>query len=171
MEPALPVPNPSMQELTFSVLQGSVRIQAFEATEKAGRVDDLCLQSLAALLANAQSSSVFSFVVSGQVALAEPLNLKFNRLAAQWRHKIRYSSSLRQNIMQPAYWDIIKMDKAALPFIFAEMKGPRWADWLFALRVITSDMADAPQFAAEAKLNEIREVWLKWDLNKNYLVA
>jgi len=159
------------EDVTLNISGVSLRVQAFEATEKTGRVDDLCLQSLVTLLANAQSSSVFSFVVSGQVALAEPLNLKFNRLAAQWRHKIRYSSSLRQNIMQPAYWDIIKMDKAALPFIFAEMKGPRWADWLFALRAITSDMADAPQFAAEAKLNEIREVWLKWGLNKNYLVA
>lgn len=96
---------------------------------------------------------------------------RFAHLAKLWREKIRYSSSLRYHIMQPEYWDIIKMDKAALPYIFAEMTGPRWADWLFALRVITSDIQNAPQIAPEAKLNDIRSAWLQWSRDNNYLAA
>lgn len=70
-------------------------------------------------------------------------------------------------MMQPEYWDIIKMDKAALRFIFKEMKGPRWADWLFALRVITDQTLGTP----ESGINEIREAWLKWGRENGYLAA
>jgi hypothetical protein len=96
---------------------------------------------------------------------------RFAQLAKAWREKTRYSSSLRQHTMQPEYWDIIKMDRVALPFIFEEMKGSRWADWLFALRVITCDMTGAPKLAPETKLSDVRNAWLQWAVNKDYLVA
>jgi hypothetical protein len=92
---------------------------------------------------------------------------RFAQLMENWRKKIRYSSSLKRNILQPEYWDIIQMDKAALPFIFREMEGPRWADWLFALRVI----ADRTVGTSESGINEVRDAWLKWGRDNGYLAA
>jgi hypothetical protein len=67
-------------------------------------------------------------------------------------------------VKNPAYREIVAMDRLALPFIMAELE--REPDlWFSALREITKENPVPPQSAGNLK--EMAAAWIKWGLENN----
>ncbi len=84
---------------------------------------------------------------------------KFFSLAEAWRHDVRFTSSLTEMILHPAYQRIIGMGGAAVPFILHELE--RKPDhWFWALTAITGVDPVLPD--DRGKLKKMAETWLRW---------
>ena len=91
---------------------------------------------------------------------------RFNELAAKWKSETKYSSSMTDMILHPAYMRIIGMGKEALPLILRELR--REPDyWFWALSAI----ADAEPVRPEdvGNLEKSTEAWLNWASEEGYL--
>jgi len=159
MEPPSTDRDLPIQELAFSISGGPFYAQALEPVENGSN-----LHALLAVLANAQSAGVFSFVVSGQAMLAEPASLKFRRLANQWKRNTRFVSVLKRKMADPAYLKIIGMGKDALPFILKDLDD-RPADWIPALMSITEENPVKP----DDNFEQAVKAWLKWGRDHHLL--
>ena len=89
----------------------------------------------------------------------ERLRQRFDRLAAQWREDCKYSSSLTEMAIHPAYQQIIGMGRDALPLIFEDLQ--REPDhWFWALCAITGEDPVAPE--DKGRLDAMTAAWLAW---------
>ena len=84
---------------------------------------------------------------------------RFQRLAAEWKHKSRYMSNTAQMAILPAYQRIIGMGVEAVPLILQELR--REPDqWFWALEAITE--ADPVPAEAKGKVTEMAQAWIEW---------
>lgn len=84
---------------------------------------------------------------------------KFQSLAEAWRQDVRFTSSLTEMILRPAYQRIIGMGYTAVPFLLRELE--RKPDhWFWALTAITG--ADPVPPENRGNLKKMTEAWLKW---------
>lgn len=84
---------------------------------------------------------------------------KFYSLVEAWRQDVRFTSSLTEMILHPAYQRIIGMGFTAVPFLLHEL-GRKPDHWFWALHAITG--ADPVTPEDRGKLKKMAEAWLKW---------
>lgn len=90
---------------------------------------------------------------------AEPVADRFHRLAAEWRERVEYISSMTVMINDPAYQEIIRMGWEVVPVIIDDLRRePDW--WFTALRQITGENPAPPD--AAGKLGRLAEAWIDW---------
>ena len=83
----------------------------------------------------------------------------FDHDLSLWRSETRFSSNLAAQLSHPAYFRMIAMGRAALPWIFDDLqKGG--GHWFVALRAITREDPVPPEHRSLPRL--MREDWLKW---------
>lgn len=89
--------------------------------------------------------------------LKEELRTKFKDLADEWHRDTDASSSIQRKISHPAYLKIIKMGKAAIPFILEELE-TRPGHWFIALNIITE--ADPVPREHYGDMQKVIDDWL-----------
>jgi len=93
------------------------------------------------------------------------LESRFRELARQWQEATVLVSSITAIATHPAYQQIIGMGRAALPWIFAELR--REPDqWFWALKAITG--ADPVAEADRGKVRVMSQAWLNWAKEHGY---
>ncbi len=90
----------------------------------------------------------------------------FTRLAQEWKQATRFTSSSTEIVSHPAYTEIIKLGKAALPFIFRELQN-NGGHWFPALSLITGQDPVEPE--DKGKIKRMTETWLKWGEEQGYV--
>lgn len=95
---------------------------------------------------------------------AERNNPEFAVLAEQWRRETRFSSSLDEKILHPAYQSIIAMGKSAVPLVLSELASHH-GHWFWALRFMTGE-DPVPE---GSNIAQAREIWLEWGTRKGLL--
>lgn len=89
---------------------------------------------------------------------------EFPELAEQWRRDTRFSSSLVEMVLHPAYQRIIGLGGAALPLLLRELQ--REPDhWFWALRAISGE----DPAASTSTIDDARDGWLKWGTSQGYI--
>lgn len=84
---------------------------------------------------------------------------KFYSLAEAWRQDVRFTSSLTEMILHPAYQRIIGMGFEVVPFLLHEL-GRKPDHWFWALTAITG--ADPVPTEDRGKVRKMAEAWLRW---------
>lgn len=102
---------------------------------------------------------------SSPEVLTPLLNAHFQILANTWKEATRYLSNQKQKCSHPAYQEIIKMGRSALPFILSDLK-ESMSDWFWALTAITGENP-IPEHDW-GKVPAMTEAWLQWGSAKGY---
>ncbi|HWF67857.1 MAG TPA: hypothetical protein VN670_11150, partial [Acidobacteriaceae bacterium] len=87
----------------------------------------------------------------------------FKALSKSWRRHIRGKSII--NYSHPAYFQILAMGWAAVPFLLKEVAQGA-GTWYIALQYITREMPEAPEMRGDA--SAIRQAWISWGLRNGY---
>lgn len=95
-----------------------------------------------------------------------PLEKSFQRLAEKWSDDTQFTSSLTAVTSHPAYNEIIKMGKPALPLILKELNS-KGGYWFAALKRISGEDPTSPDSAGY--YDKQREEWLAWGQKHHYL--
>jgi hypothetical protein len=95
---------------------------------------------------------------------AEQKHPEFAALAERWRRETRFSSSLDEKILHPAYQSIIAMGKSAVPLVLSELE-LHHGHWFWALRFMTGE-DPVPE---GSNMAQAREAWLDWGRGKGLL--
>lgn len=91
---------------------------------------------------------------------------KFSDLSETWKEESKFSSSIIEIAMNPAYQQIIGMGEIALPLIFHDLeKEPN--HWFWALKAITG--TDPVKSEDRGNIKKMTEAWLSWGRNNAYL--
>ena len=95
--------------------------------------------------------------VSPSPAKSADVAARFNSLLETWTRETRYSSSLTQMLLHPAYFGMIALGRDALPLMLQQLrKNPR--RWFVAVRAVAhEDPAEGIQDVDEAVA-----AWLEW---------
>lgn len=94
------------------------------------------------------------------------LELRFLRLAEQWRAEIAATSSVTMMAMHPAYQRIIGMGPRVVPLILRELR--RKPDhWFWALTAITGQDPIRPEDAGD--ILRMTQAWLDFGERQGYL--
>lgn len=92
--------------------------------------------------------------------------VKFLKLAAQWRADSRFCSSVLEMATTPAYQQIIGMGRSAVPSILRELlKQPE--HWFWALKAITCE--DPVPDEDKGDLQRMTAAWLVWGARGGYV--
>ena len=92
------------------------------------------------------------------------LRAEFEALATGWRRETRFSSSLDEKVLHPAYQSIIAMGASAVPLVLAELDLRR-GHWFWALHFMTG----TDPVREGSNVEEARQAWLKWGREKGLL--
>lgn len=92
--------------------------------------------------------------------------LRFRRLADQWRTDTRALSSDSDIVSNFSYQQIIGMGARALPLIFDEM-GQHGGRWFWALRAITGENPIRPE--DRGNVRRMTETWLEWAHERDHV--
>jgi hypothetical protein len=107
---------------------------------------------------------VFRWHRSRTEASKPSLAAEFKEYADKWWSETRLLSSIQSKVFNPNYQRIIGLGRAALPFIFSDLK-QRGGQWYWALECITGENP-----AAHATtLDEAKRSWLDYAAEKGYL--
>ncbi|OHB70233.1 MAG: hypothetical protein A2V70_13825 [Planctomycetes bacterium RBG_13_63_9] len=94
------------------------------------------------------------------------LRERFEALARTWRNECRFSSSMTEIAMHPAYQQIIGMGRDAVEFLLQELD--RQPDhWFWALCAITGEDPVPPEDKGD--LAAMAKVWLHWGKEHHYV--
>lgn len=104
--------------------------------------------------------------IARRTALAQNNHLQeqFEKLASQWRRETRFSSSIDEKILHPAYQSIIAMGTPVVPLVLSELQRQR-GHWFWALHFVTG----ADPVPQGANVEEARQAWLQWGRQKGLL--
>lgn len=91
---------------------------------------------------------------------ADDDGVRFARLARRWRDETELLSSVSKIVFHPAYQGIMAMGRAALPWIFDDLREHGADHWHWALHHITGENPVPPDLAG--RLSAIRDCWLAW---------
>lgn len=83
----------------------------------------------------------------------------FQKLAEEWREDTKFTPSLTDMIMHPAYLQIIGMGPVVVPFLLRDLR-ERPAHWFTALSAITRQDPVDPEDAG--RFRKMTEAWLEW---------
>lgn len=90
----------------------------------------------------------------------------FDELVEEWQEGTKFSSSLTDMVLHPAYQRVIGMGPEAVPMILRELQH-RPAQWFWALRSITGEDPVDPEDAG--RVRKMAEAWLDWGRKRGYL--
>ncbi len=94
------------------------------------------------------------------------LRERFRMLAEKWREECKWSSSLNELAMHPAYQQIIGLGPDAIPILLEEMQ--RKPDhWSWALRAISGENAVKDEHRGDVEL--MANDWIEWGKQQGYL--
>jgi len=93
----------------------------------------------------------------------ENLIKEFYQLASEWRRDTKYTSSITEICMHPAYQKIIGMGEKVLPLIFHDLK-QNPSHWFWALNAITG--ADPIESSQRGRIDQMISSWFKWAKDK-----
>lgn len=88
-----------------------------------------------------------------------PIAREFAELADTWREERRYSSSLTEIVLSPAYQRIVGLGYEVVPLILSELQ-TRPDHWFWALRSITG-INPVPETAI-GDLDAMARTWIQW---------
>jgi hypothetical protein len=103
--------------------------------------------------------------VSGSGHEKGDLAIRFRKLAEKWKRETGMESLAVFKYLHPAYQEIIGMGKAALPFIFEELKR-KPGHWTWALQYIVG--SDENPVRQGANLRQALEDWMTWGKAHGY---
>ncbi len=92
--------------------------------------------------------------------------IKFYTLKEEWENDIKYSSSISNIALHPAYQQIIGMGEIAISYILNELKNNQ-GHWFWALSSITGENPVSSKDMGNMK--KMRLSWLKWGKINGYL--
>jgi hypothetical protein len=96
---------------------------------------------------------------------AEPIEQRFERLAARWRDETSHFSSSTRMAEHPAYQEIIALGPAVVPLLLRDLA--RQPDhWFTALKAITG--ANPVDPADRGRVEKMAEAWLRWGKVNGY---
>lgn len=84
----------------------------------------------------------------------------FDGLAAEWKRTRPHSSRVKDMVAVPAYREIVKMGRSAIPCIMREFTEGRIDHWFPALHEITG--ADPVKVENRGRLRAMADDWLFW---------
>ncbi len=97
----------------------------------------------------------------------ESTESQFLTLMAEWQCATRYTSSITDIVMHPAYQRIIGLGKAAVPLIMRELS-KELDHWFWALRAITGENPVPRNHAA--KMDKMAEDWLSLGRKRGWIL-
>ncbi len=95
----------------------------------------------------------------------ETLDQRFRRLAATWEAETFYLSSMEAASRHPAYQEIIRLGKPAVPLLLRDLEATH-RHWFIALATITG--ADPIPPAGAGNIPQMAEAWLRWGKANGY---
>ena len=101
-------------------------------------------------------------VLRTQVAVRQ----RFESLAERWREECKWTSSLNEMVMHPAYQEIIGLGPDVLPILLEEMHS-RPDHWSWALRAISGENPVKDEHRGDLKL--MAQDWTEWGRQKGHL--
>jgi hypothetical protein len=126
------------------------RVRTLDAIARlATHVDELERDAWAAVLEAIELS----------LQLHAPANIRFKKLAKEWREETSFCSDPNEIFLHAAYQQIIGMGTLALPFIFASLE-KEIEHWFWALRAITGE--DPVPENDRGDLDKMAHAWLDW---------
>lgn len=96
----------------------------------------------------------------------ETTQIKFNRLAQEWRRNTAFSSSVDEIVLDSNYQQIIGMGTPALPLILNELKGAP-EHWFWALAAITG--ANPAEYEPDGDIQAAADAWVGWGKNRGII--
>jgi hypothetical protein len=84
---------------------------------------------------------------------------EFATLAEEWIEATRFTSSITEMAMHPAYQRIIGLGKPAVPFLLRKLQASP-GHWFWALRAITGCDPIVPE--DRGRVPRMTEAWLTW---------
>lgn len=97
--------------------------------------------------------------------VAETIEERFRRLAADWHDAVAYQSSSTVRNNHPAYREIIALGPQVLPLLLRDLEDHH-THWFCALREITG--ADPIPESAAGNVARMVEAWLSWARQNGY---
>lgn len=102
----------------------------------------------------------------------EELKQRFKELARQINEdpRIMYSSGFIETEQNPAYQELVSMDRKILPFVFEEIeKGCHWHWFMLARAILVDELPKIPE-ESRGRLAAIRKIYLKWARENGLIV-
>ena len=145
------------------VLTPEQKLQVVQLAEQSGMPwDEVLDDALAAYRPQVQPLSESETNPTGEPDTddeSSQLRRRFDQLCETWKAQTRFSSSTTEISTHPAYQQIIGMGRAALPFIFSELRQAP-DHWYWALKAITGE--DPVPAADRGNLPRMTSAWLRW---------
>ncbi len=106
-----------------------------------------------------------SALFSKKDKIPDIIRQRFYRLAREWENETKYSSTILEMSMHPAYQKIIGMGYVAVPLILESLsREPN--HWFWALIAITDE--DPVPVEEKGKLQAMTKAWLDWGARHGY---
>ena len=83
----------------------------------------------------------------------------FNSNVARWKEETKFTSSLTEMLLHPAYQRIIGLGPDVLPFILREL-ADNGGHWFWALEAISGESPVRPE--DQGRPRKMKEAWLTW---------
>ncbi len=90
---------------------------------------------------------------------------KFRDLVTRWKADTRYTSSVTEMAVHPAYQQIIGMGESAVPLLLREL-AENGGHWFWALGAITGE--DPVPAESRGRIAEMTAAWLEWGRANGY---
>lgn len=102
---------------------------------------------------------------SSPIKSDQSLEMKFERLANDWRNETGLMSSTTRQAQHPAYQQIIAMGPDVVPFILRRLE-QTGEQWFAALQAVTHTNPVKPE--DRGNVTAMKEAWLAWAHENNY---
>ena len=100
-----------------------------------------------------------------EIAQPTAVEVRFRKLAQEWKAERAPTSSVEKLAIHPAYQQIIDLGPDVLPAIFRELE--RAPDhWFWALRALTGENPVAPDH--RGNLRSMADDWVEWAKQQGY---
>ena len=90
---------------------------------------------------------------------------RFAALAAEWRERCLFASSVTEMVLDPAYQEIVGLGEPVVPILLAELRDQP-DHWMWALQSITGANPIVPEERGD--LLKMANSWLTWGRAKGY---
>jgi hypothetical protein len=96
--------------------------------------------------------------------IAPDLEVRFRKLAEQWRRQTKFRSAIEDKAIHPAYQSIIAMGPQVIPLVLRDLRDSR-GHWFWALHYLAGkDMAEG-----STTIDQARDTWLRWGEDNGYI--
>jgi hypothetical protein len=112
--------------------------------------------------------AAYPVIESFRAAYHEQVDVRFAKLAAEWRQGRKATSSVARMAQHPAYQQIITMGYSAVPLILQELANEP-DHWFVALNKITNE--NPVNGDARGRLADMAAAWLTWGRHKGYVTT